>query len=150
MRQSCPSSVILSTHTSCGKRLISLYGLNYNPWLIDNLLSVEIDVSIDCLAREIGLITANPLTFNAGGSWTYVNGGGRWVQVEGMYFFNFTNAAGLVYAANVTTDTVFGILSYSVAGANPGSGVWWGTRPGAACCSGSGRNARARHSDQSR
>ena len=76
-------------------------------------------------------ITANPLTFNADGSWTYVNGGGRWVQVEGMYFFNFTNAAGLVYAANVTTDTVSGILGYAVAGSNPGSGVWWGTRPGA-------------------
>jgi hypothetical protein len=67
--------------------------------LIDNLLGVEIGVSLDCLAREIGLITANPLTFNAGGSWTYVNGGGRWVQVEGMHSFNFTNAAGLVYAA---------------------------------------------------
>ena len=63
--------------------------------------------------------------------WTYVNGGGRWIQVEGMYFFNFTNAAGLVYAANVTTDTVSGILGYAVAGSNPGSGVWWGTRPGA-------------------
>ena len=62
---------------------------------------------------------------------TYVNGGGRWIQVEGMYFFNFTNAAGLVYAANVTTDTVSGILGYAVAGSNPGSGVWWGTRPGA-------------------
>jgi hypothetical protein len=48
-----------------------------------------------------------------------------------MYFFNFTNAAGLVYAANVTTDTVSGILGYAVAGSSPGSGVWWGTRPGA-------------------
>ena len=38
---------------------------------------------------------------------------------------------GLVYAANVTTDTVSGILGYAVAGSNPGSGVWWGTRPGA-------------------
>jgi len=99
--------------------------------LIDNLLGVEIDVSLDCLVRQIGLITANPLTFNADGSWTYVNGGGRWIQVEGMYFFNFTNAAGLVYAANVTTDTVSGILGYAVAGSNPDSGVWWGTRPGA-------------------
>jgi hypothetical protein len=51
--------------------------------------------------------------------------------VEGVYFFNFTNAAGLVYAANVTTDAVSGILGCAGAGANPGSGVWWGTRPGA-------------------
>jgi hypothetical protein len=99
--------------------------------LINNLLGVEIDVGLDCLAREIGLITTNPLTFNADISWTYVNGGGRWIQMEGAYFFNFTNAAGLVYAANVTTDAVSGILGYAVAGANPRSGVWWGTRPGA-------------------
>lgn len=76
-------------------------------------------------------IIANPLTFNADGSWTYRFGGGRWIQMEGMYFFNFSNAAGLVYAANVTRDTVSGIMGYAVAGSNPGSGVWWGTRPGA-------------------
>jgi hypothetical protein len=34
-------------------------------------------------------IIANPLTFNSDGSWTYRFGGGQWVQVEGMYFFNF-------------------------------------------------------------
>jgi hypothetical protein len=76
-------------------------------------------------------ITTSPLTFNPDGSWTYVGGGGQWVQMEGMYFFNFSNAAGLVYAANVTRDTVSGIMGYAVAGSNPGSGVWWGTRPGA-------------------
>jgi len=118
---------------------------------MDNFLGVEIDVSLDCLVRQIGLITANPLTFNADGSWTYVNGGGRWIQVEGMYFFNFTNAAGLVYAANVTTDTVSGILGYAVAGSNPELRCLVGhAARRAACCSRGGRNARARHSDQSR
>jgi hypothetical protein len=76
-------------------------------------------------------IVALPLTFNADGSWSYPFGGGRWVQIEGMYFFNFDNAAGLVYTANVTLDTVSGIMGYAVNGSNPGNGVWWGTRPGA-------------------
>ena len=76
-------------------------------------------------------ITANPLTFNADGTWTYVFGGGRWIQVEGMYFFNFNNAPGLVYAANVTKNAVVGIMGYASAPPNPGSGCWWGTRPGA-------------------
>jgi len=75
-------------------------------------------------------ILANPLTFNADGSWSYRFGGGRWVQMEGMYFFNFSNAAGLVYAANVTRDTVSGIMGYAVEGFSL-SGVWWGTHPGA-------------------
>jgi hypothetical protein len=70
-------------------------------------------------------IVPNPLTFNADGSWTYIFGGGRWIQMEGMYFFNFSNAAGLVYATNTTRDTVSGIMGYAVAGPNPGSGVWW-------------------------
>ena len=76
-------------------------------------------------------VFANSMTFNPDGSWTYQFGGGRWVQVEGMYFFNFSNAAGLVYTANVTRDTVSGIMGYAVAGSSPGSGVWWGTHPGA-------------------
>jgi hypothetical protein len=74
-------------------------------------------------------IFALPLTFNVDGSWTYQFGGGQWIQMEGMYFFNFTDAAGLVYTANVTVDTVSGIMGYAVAGGQS-SGVWWGTRPG--------------------
>src|SRR5258707_5831671 len=74
-------------------------------------------------------ITANPLTFNADGSWTYVNGGGRWIQVEGMYFFNFTNAAGLVYSAHLTTGTGSRIFGYAVARSDPRSRVLVGTRP---------------------
>ena len=72
-------------------------------------------------------IIANPFTFNADGTWSYAFGGGQWVQVEGMCFFNFNNAPGLIYTANVTADTVSGIMGY------PGSstGAWWGTHLGA-------------------
>jgi hypothetical protein len=81
---------------------------------------------------DTGSATAvGPLTFNADGSWTYNFGGGRWIQVEGMYFFNFSNAPGLIYTANTTRDTVSGIMGYALAGSNPPPGVWWGTRPGA-------------------
>jgi hypothetical protein len=74
-------------------------------------------------------ILANPLTFNADGTWTYNSGGGRWLQIEGQFFFNFTNAAGLIYVANTTLDCVSGIMGYPTPGGS--NGVWWGTRPGA-------------------
>jgi hypothetical protein len=76
-------------------------------------------------------VFANPFTIDANGTWTYPFGGGRWIQMEGMAFFNFDNAAGLVYTANVTLDTLCGVMGYALSPPNPGSGVWWGTRPGA-------------------
>ena len=76
-------------------------------------------------------VHATQLTINANGSWTYPFGGGRWIQVEGMCFFNFSNAAGLVYAGNVTLNALVGIMGYAAAGSNPGAGCWWATRPGA-------------------
>jgi hypothetical protein len=78
-------------------------------------------------------IVANPFTINANGTWTYAFGGGHWVQMEGMCFFTFSqsSAAALVYAANVTRDTLCGVMGYAAAQPNPGSGVWWGTHPGA-------------------
>jgi hypothetical protein len=73
-----------------------------------------------------------PLTFNSDGTWTYAAGGGRWIQMEGMCLFNFTDAPGLIYSANVTRDTLCGIMGYPVAGnGRHPTGVWWGTRPGA-------------------
>jgi hypothetical protein len=74
-------------------------------------------------------IVANQFTINADGTWTYKFGGGRWQQQEGLCYFNFTNAPGLVYTANVTRDTLSGIMGYL----NPGesAGAWWGTRTGA-------------------
>lgn len=59
-------------------------------------------------------------TFKADGSWAYEFGGGRWVQVEGLVFWNFTNAAGLVYTANVTRNALDGIQGYPVAGGATG------------------------------
>jgi hypothetical protein len=55
-------------------------------------------------------------SFKADGTWNYAFGGGRWVQVEGLVFWNFTNAAGLVYAANVTRNALDGIQGYLNAG----------------------------------
>lgn len=66
-------------------------------------------------------------TFNADGSWTYLFGGGRWIQVEGLVFWNFTGTAGLVYTGNVTRNAVVGIMGYAI---NPGafSGAFYMTR----------------------
>ena len=76
-------------------------------------------------------MAANTFTINANGSWTYPFGGGQWIQVEGMCYLNFSNAAGLVYTANVHRDVLSGIMGYAVAGPDPGVGVWWATHPGA-------------------
>ncbi|HEV7409020.1 MAG TPA: hypothetical protein VGO01_11095 [Bradyrhizobium sp.] len=76
-------------------------------------------------------IFAGAITINANGSWTYSGGGGQWIQVEGMCYFNFSNPAGLVYTANVHRDALSGIMGYAVAGPDPGVGVWWATHPGA-------------------
>jgi hypothetical protein len=59
-----------------------------------------------------GVVPASPFTFNANGTWTYQFGGGSWIQVEGLVIFNFTNAAGLVYAANVIRSAVAGSMGY--------------------------------------
>jgi hypothetical protein len=70
-------------------------------------------------------------TFRADGSWTYEFGGGRWIQVEGLVTWNFTNAAGLIYAANVTRNGLDGIMGYAVAGPSPGTGSFYAVREGA-------------------
>src|SRR3954451_22870620 len=62
-------------------------------------------------------------TFKADGSWTYEFGGGRWAQVEGLVFWNFTNAAGLIYTANVTRNALDGIQGYAVAGGATGLSI---------------------------
>jgi hypothetical protein len=74
-------------------------------------------------------VFAAVFTFKADGSWSYPNGGGRWMQVEGMCFFNFTNASGLIYTANVTLNAVVGVMGYP--SGTIGSGCWWATRTGA-------------------
>ncbi len=69
-------------------------------------------------------------TFHADGSWTYEFGGGRWIQVEGLVAWNFTNAAGLIYTANVTRNGVDGIMGYATAGSSPGTGSFYAVREG--------------------
>jgi hypothetical protein len=67
-------------------------------------------------------------TFNANGSWTYEFGGGRWIQVEGLVFWNFSNAPNLVYSGNVTRNAIDGIMGYATAGSSPGSGSFYAVR----------------------
>lgn len=70
-------------------------------------------------------------TFNGDGSWTYAFGGGRWIQVEGLVAWNFTNAAGLIYTANVTRNAIDGIMGYANAGSTPGTGSFYAVRQAA-------------------
>jgi hypothetical protein len=73
-------------------------------------------------------------TFNANGSWTYEFGGGRWIQVEGLVAWNFTDnnePAGLIYTANVTRNGIDGIMGYANAGATPGTGSFYAVRQAA-------------------
>lgn len=67
-------------------------------------------------------------TFNANGTWTYEFGGGRWIQVEGLVTWNFNNAPGLIYTANVTRNAIDGIMGYAAAGPNPGTGSFYAVR----------------------
>jgi hypothetical protein len=70
-------------------------------------------------------------TFHANGSWTYEFGGGRWVQVEGLVAWNFTDndePAGLIYSANVTVNGIAGIMGYANAGSTPGTGSFYAVR----------------------
>jgi hypothetical protein len=66
--------------------------------------------------------------FKADGTWSYEFGGGHWIQVEGLVAWNFTNAAGLIYTANVTRNALDGIMGYAVSGASPGSGCFYAIR----------------------
>ncbi len=73
-------------------------------------------------------VQASPFTFNSDGTWTYQFGGGRWIQVEGMAFWNFENAQGLIYTANVTRNGMAGIQGYASPPPNPGKGCFCATR----------------------
>lgn len=73
-------------------------------------------------------INGLPLTFKNDGTWTYVYGGGRWFQVEGMATWTFTNAPGLSYSGNVTADAAVGLMGYTSNPPNPGHGCFYMTR----------------------
>lgn len=70
-------------------------------------------------------------TFKSDGSWGYEFGGGRWIQVEGMVTWNFTDnaePAGLIYSANVTRNALDGIMGYASPGSTPGTGSFYAVR----------------------
>jgi M6 family metalloprotease-like protein len=64
------------------------------------------------------VVKAAPFTFNSDGTWTYTFGGGNWIQVGGMAAWNFTNAPGLIYTANVSIDAMVGIMGYATGGSS--------------------------------
>ena len=70
-------------------------------------------------------VPAGPLTFNADGTWSYAFGGGRWIQVEGVAAWTFTNAPGLVYTGSITHNAVLGIMGYTSDPPNPGTGSFY-------------------------
>ena len=67
------------------------------------------------------ILKAATSTFNADGSWTYWGGGGRWVQVGDLVFWNFTNYAGLLYSANTQFASMTGIMGWTQQGGLTGS-----------------------------
>jgi hypothetical protein len=82
--------------------------------------------------------TGGALTLHKDGSWTSGTYSGWWIQQEGIVFFNFPNSypPGAFYTANVTKDTLAGIMGYACDPSTtyphvPPPGVWWATRPGA-------------------
>ncbi len=88
---------------------------------------------------------ASPFTFNADGTWTYQFGGGHWIQVEGMAAWNFDNAAGLIYTADVTREALSGIQEYA-GGLNLGTGCFYILRQLAPAAAPSLARTPARHS----
>ena len=77
------------------------------------------------------------LVFNKDGSFNWEDGSGWWIQNEGLLFLFFPDSypPGLIYTANVTSDTLVGVMGYAC-DANkygkyptvPPPGVWWATR----------------------
>lgn len=67
------------------------------------------------------VLKAGPFTFKADGTWTYSFGGGRWVQVGDIVFWNFTNAPGLVYTANCQAHGMSGAMGYLTPGGMNGT-----------------------------
>ncbi len=72
------------------------------------------------------VVKASPFTFNADGTWSYQYGGGRWVQVGGLALWNFNNAPGLIYTANVNNDAMSGSMGYATA--NGAKGCFYALR----------------------
>jgi len=73
-------------------------------------------------------VSAGAWTFKNDGTWSYANGGGRWIQIADTAIWTFTNAPGLVYTCTVTADGLKGVMGYTTAPPNPGKGRFTATR----------------------
>ena len=71
------------------------------------------------------VLNGGPRTFNPDGTWASVLHSGRWVQAEGMAYWNYDDVPGLNYAGNVNADAVAGIQGYAAPPPNPGSGCFY-------------------------
>jgi hypothetical protein len=104
-----------STATLAGTHVTSIVGIwrNYIAWSCDGPPVQD---------------STTTVTFNSDGTWSYAYGTGRWIQVEGVAFWNFDSTPGLVYTANVTRNALNGVMGYALAGSNPGSGCFYAVR----------------------
>jgi hypothetical protein len=60
-------------------------------------------------------VSAGPWTFKNDGTWSYANGGGRWVQIDTTAIWTFTNAPGLVYTGTISANGLVGVMGYTTA-----------------------------------
>ncbi len=58
-------------------------------------------------------VSAGNWTFKNDGTWSYANGGGRWIQIDNTAIWTFTNAPGLVYTGTVTANGLQGVMGYT-------------------------------------
>lgn len=65
------------------------------------------------------------------GTWSYANGGGRWIQIADTAIFTFNTVPGLVYTCTVGTDSLKGVMGYTTAPPNPGKGRFLAARAAA-------------------
>jgi hypothetical protein len=63
-------------------------------------------------------VAAGPWTFKNDGTWSYANGGGRWIQIEGTAIWSFNNAPGLVYTCTVSASGLKGVMGYTTTASN--------------------------------
>jgi hypothetical protein len=73
-------------------------------------------------------VAAGAWTFKNDGTWSYANGGGRWIQIGDTAIWTFSNAPGLVYTCTITAGGLKGVMGYTTASPNPGKGRFTATR----------------------
>jgi len=76
-------------------------------------------------------VEAGIWTFKNDGTWSYQYGGGRWIQIGETAIWTFSNAPGLVYTCSVGTGRLTGVMGYTTAPPNPGTGRFKAVRAAA-------------------